>query len=1423
MPFPTGEENLLYVQFEQLLFSIVPSALFIAISFWRTLHQVRKPTVVDAPVLQRIKLVATSTYVGLELSLLVLVARGSLHATNIFVASSALKLVAALSMTALSVLDHIKSPRPSVLLSIYLSLTLLLDAAQARTLFLSSDGKPELVYSGIFSATVAVKAGILLLEALHKSKWVRWDAKKHSPEETSGIFSLGVFFWLNRMFLTGYKKILTLEDLYPLDSSFDAKSLHEKFSAHMDYSRLKGDRFGLAKVLVRTIKVPLLLPVAPRLALIGFKFCQPLFLERLLEYLSQPELLDANIGYGLIGASILTYGGIAISSSLSWYFHHRARTMVRTILVTETFIQATKARFGVRDDSAALTLMSTDVERIKAGFHSLHEVWAGLIQASFATWMLYNRLGLAFLAPLGTVTVCFLGVGIPIHFIGDSQRAWMAGVQKRVGLTATVIGNMKNLKISGLTATISEFVQNLRVEELAAGAHFRAVSIIAAVFGFSALLFSPPLTFAVAQRELNASSTFQAVPQLVSALACLGRIQTFLECETRHDFRRVLSEVKEAENTQGTELSSEHPIILENGHFGWEKEKVVLQYEIGSGKSTFCKALLGETPVSKGNVALSTRFSRIGFCDQTPFLFNGSIRDNIVGFSPFDSGRYAEVLDVTSLRYDLTTLPDGDQTKVGSGGVSLSGGQKQRVSLVQALYVQSDLLVLDDIFSGLDADTEEQVFWDVFGPGGLLRRRRSTVVLCTHSIKHLAAIDHIIALEDSTIVEQGSFSQLMAKDQGECIIRGGTGVSQLLPSVIEGTTALTLRTCESRQVGDRTAYEEYVKSMGWHLAACSLLFASFWGFLTNFSTVWLTYWTDDFSSQYPAKSYGYYVGIYAMLQVSAMISLLLLGITLDITSVKRAGARLHQDALRTLLRAPLSFFSKTDTGVVTNLFSQDLNLIDIELPDATLNTLFCVFQAIGQAAVMLTASLYLAISYPILGILLYVVQRFYLRTSRQLKLLDLETKSPLYTHFLDTHKGITTLRAFGFLSDDIRKNARLIDSSQRPAYLLMMIQEWLNLVLDMVVMVIAALLTTLAVRLHSSSGFTGASLYTLVSFSENLSGIVIFYTRLETSLGAITRLNTFNKTVKPEDNEDEDIDPPEEWPRSGEIEINGISATYHNRTDNSHPNPTTLALRNINLTISSGEKIAICGRTGSGKSSLIALLLKLLDPVLFTNTTPTTIEDSGILIDHTPLRRIRQQTLRERMIAVPQEAVFLPDGCSFRANLDPPSGIEKDDVSGDSGGAGRGKCTAAEYQAALEAVGLWELVLERGGLEAGLAVDMLSAGQRQLLSLARAVLRRRVRGEEGGGEEGEGEGGVLLLDEVSSSLDRETERAMQEVIRAEFRNYTVLAVSHRLDMIMDFDRVVVMDRGKIVEVGTPAVLAAQDGIRFGNLVRASSG
>lgn len=349
-------------------------------------------------------------------------------------------------------------------------------------------------------------------------------------------------------------------------------------------------------------------------------------------------------------------------------------------------------------------------------------------------------------------------------------------------------------------------------------------------------------------------------------------------------------------------------------------------------------------------------------------------------------------------------------------------------------------------------------------------------------------------------------------------------------------------------------------------------------------------------------------------------------------------------------------------------------------------------------AIMLTSSAYLAISYPFLGMLLYVVQRFYRRTSRQVRLLDLEAKSPMYTHFLDTVKGITTLRVFGFVPGDMQKN--LIEASQRPAYLLLIIQEWLNLVLNVIVMIMAVLLTTLAVRLHTKSGLAGASLYSLLTLGENLSGIVIYWTKLETLLGAIARLKTLIEVIIPEDTDDEDIVPSQQWPLNGAVALKGVSASYEAQEE--EKGASKLALREIHLTIASGEKVAICGRTGSGKSSLVALLLKLIYPL------PETA--NNVTIDGTPLRRLNRFALRQRMIAMPQEAVFLPDGSSSKTNLDPF------DVS-----------TATEREEVLVAVGLWKFVVERGGLNARMNARILSAGQRQLISIGRAMLRQRVR------------------------------------------------------------------------------------------------
>lgn len=576
--------------------------------------------------------------------------------------------------------------------------------------------------------------------------------------------------------------------------------------------------------------------------------------------------------------------------------------MARSVLVTEIFLRTTQARIDVSDENAAVTLMSTDMERIDIGFRSLHEVWASVIQAALASWLLYNQLGIVFVAPIGVVLASFIVLVIFMKFAGDSQRTWMTGVQKRVSLTATVIGSMKSLKLSGLSGAIEQFIQKLRVEELASGARFRKLSIIAAFLGFLPFLLVPPCTFAFAQRKLNVSKTFtslsyltlltnpltqifQAVPQVLSGLACLSRVQGYLECENREDFRQMIDRRSRSleRSTDVPKISSgprdsQCVIMIRDTKFGWEADNYVLHNinaqikrtgltivvgPVGSGKSTFCKALLGEIPFYEGEVTLKTAVPRVGVCEQTAFLFNGSLRDNIIGFSPYKAQRYTEVIEATALSFDLDTLPQGDMTNIGSDGITLSGGQKQRVSLARALYLQTDLLVLDDVFSGLDADTEEKVFSRIFGPDGILRQRRTTVVLCTHSVNHLPLADYIIAFGGNTIVEQGSFDELMTSRGYVHRLRSWKpSPSKASPELAEskhtqhepkvstlykatsGASSLIPGNCAARQDGDATVYKHYLKAMGWVLATLGIFFAALWGFFTNFPTICES-WTND--------------------------------------------------------------------------------------------------------------------------------------------------------------------------------------------------------------------------------------------------------------------------------------------------------------------------------------------------------------------------------------------------------------------------------------------------------------------------------------------------------------------------------------------------------------------------------------------------
>jgi ATP-binding cassette subfamily C (CFTR/MRP) protein 1 len=999
-------------------------------------------------------LAATIIYGATQLALLVLFFKQRVISGPLFIAAASLSFVKTPYICTLSVLEHSRTFRPSILLNVYLFLSILFDAVQSRTLLLISASSPG---NRLFASAVVVKAIILLLEAHEKKKWLRPEYKMLSPEETCGPFSISSFFWLNVLILKGSHKILLTDDLYPLHRSLAAKSLAK--SVWDQHERLWGRR-GKWKLLIlifKNFKWSLLAPVPPRIAMMGFEFCQPFLINRITKYLASPRNTSrAADGYGLIGAAVITYVGIAVSKSNFAYQHERFLAKCRGLLVSTIYERTTELRISSGHDST-LTLMSNDVERIRMGLLYIHNLWADLIQATLSSYLLYGQLGAIFAIPLGVVFLCFLcslGLG---RASAKRQTRWSQELQKRVGHTAHLISNMKSLKMSGLVEQMTSLTEELRDRELKQAARFRMIAVWATIISFIPQLLAPVLTFAGASKTLDTSTIFtsmsylllltspmaglfQIIPTMVASMACVERIANFLNSDSRIEHRKFTpkgdsspengneivvphsnSQKTHKQQAQVTEPAPDinrSAILIQNGHFGWEREEFTLNDinlaiarsqltmivgPIGSGKSTLCKALLGEIPFSQGDVLLDE--GDIGFCDQIPFLPNASVRSIIVGFFEFQHEWYEEIVDATALRTDIETWTDGDKTIVGTKGAALSGGQRHRISLARALYSRAKLMIFDDPFSGLDRNTEDYIFHRVFGSQGILQRLKTTVVLSTHAIKHLPNADHIILLgSHGRVVNTGHFNQLVETGSLKALEKGmfsnsdraGVEKPRAVKSKTDNQFLKAMTEDQARQRGDLSIYRHYFDSVGLFSFIPFILIAIGIGFVFNFSTIWLKFWSDWNTSHPNARSRrGYYISIYAMLNLLCLAEIGFFVWYNTIIMAIKAGRNYHSRALSTVMGAPLLFYSTVDVGVTINRFSQDLNVFNAELPNSLLNTGTTTALGLGQAAVAAVATPYIAAGYPVLVLLLYYLQKFYLKTSRQLRFMDLEAKSPL--------------------------------------------------------------------------------------------------------------------------------------------------------------------------------------------------------------------------------------------------------------------------------------------------------------------------------------------------------------------------------------------------------------------------------------------
>ena len=1033
--------------------SVATAAAFVTLAMPRVLYLSRCPPIARAPaILLAAKLIAGTAFISLRLGLLVVAIRQTSHRTARLVASTALDFAASCLLLALSPLEHFKCHRPSIPACSFLFLALIYDITRCPSLWAASrhhdvDGYYA-AFTGLFTAAIVVEFTFLVLESARRRRWLAWDAADHSPEETSSVLSLGLYSWLNSLLWLGYHEPLTMRHLYALDRAISVKTLDARNMSSSSKESTGTSTWHLLLWVAKSLGRSVLLPVFPRLCLLGFTFCQPFFLQRLLSFLSSHEE-DSSTASGLVAVAVLIYSGIAISTALYWYYQERFQSLLRAFLISAIYRKTTHVLHVGDGDPAAVTLMGADVERIYTGLRLMHEVWANAIQIALAGWLLQQQLGLAFLAPLVVVLLGFVGSFALSRRAVRYQGAWMARVQARISVTSAVLAHIKDLRVSGMTSPAAALVQREREDEIRVGERSRVLIAISASLSQLPQAVAPALAFAFGPHVLDETRVYtalsflvlltapllvmlQSLPIIAACVACLRRIKVFLIQEGRINGRLLEPANGVSDKTEKLDAGKEAFVIVRDGSFGWTTENAILKKvnlclprsfitfvvgPVASGKSTLCRALLGEVPYMQGSVVL--RSDKLGYCDQVPFLFNASIMENIIGFSSFDTVRYADVIQATMLVEDLRNLSAGDRTIIGTKGVSLSGGQRQRVSLARALYHDAEILVLDDVFSGLDSSTQDLVCQSLFGPDGLLRRRGTTAVICTHSTHFLSVADHIVTLSSNgTIAEQSSFAEIVQDEQRARRVgltrasdpifklnKPGVGTSEIVIQATKTTTTsrphidVPFTKAQPAPVPSPTVdinvYRHWLSTIGPLPLVLYLVFVVGIGFCFNFPIIWLKLWSADSVSPAPEHSFAFWIGIYALLGAGVVLCVFPAGLIVLRTAVRLAGTDLHHAAVDTVMHSSLRFLGSTDVGKVLNLFSQDMDIMDTQLPRMVNNLCICLAIAIGQAVVIAVSSAWLAVSYPFFVALLWAVQRVYLPSSKRLRILDLEAKTPL--------------------------------------------------------------------------------------------------------------------------------------------------------------------------------------------------------------------------------------------------------------------------------------------------------------------------------------------------------------------------------------------------------------------------------------------
>ncbi|KAK7082304.1 Multidrug resistance-associated protein 5, partial [Halocaridina rubra] len=854
--------------------------------------------------------------------------------------------------------------------------------------------------------------------------------------------------------------------------------------------------------------------------------------------------------------------------------------------------------------------------------------------------------------------------------------------------------------------------------------------------------------------------------------------------------------------------------ILFNINFSVERGKLIgVCGSIGSGKSSLLSAICGDMKVENGNVQAN---GRLALVTQQAWIYNDTFKENLLVGQKYDEEKYKDVLRVCSLESDVALLANGDMTEIGDRGINLSGGQKQRVNLGRAVFSDRDIYLLDDPLSAVDTKVAKHIFTECV-MGALADK---TVILVTHAPHFLEKCDEIILMQNGKIAERGAHRELMdrkgeyydmvgfdtkgeRKDDEEQKVneKKHTESIEKFPEIKqesvrteEDENAGKLITEENIATGsiNMQMYITFIKVCGgWFL--CGLIFFAILIFTMSrmFNAIWLQYWLDQgdgtasFNRTNSSRSEEEVKGnitdnpdmwMYQLVYAMSFVLLLITGIIkgTGVTFRVLAGAsRLHNDMFKSIIRSPMSFFDTTPNGRILNRFSRDLDEVDVRVPFFLEFILQGLLFVLGQMILVCFIYVWFLIPLVCIAALFILVDIFLNAGVRELKRLDNTLKSPVTQHISSSVSGISVIRTFDKEKLFMNRMYKFLDQHSAALLVFRLSNRWFSFRMDFMAILITIAVTIICVFTKGavSTAQAGLALSTVNGVCVFIPFLMRMKSEFQSRITSVERIIEYAYELPSEaPREKKETQPAPGWPKTGTIEMRDVKLRY--RSD------LPLVLHGINALVHDGEKIGIIGRTGAGKSSLISTLLRMAE-----------LDSGSVIIDNVDISTIGLHTLRSSISVIPQDPVLFQG--SIRYNLDP-----FDEHSDD-----------AVWQA-LERSHLKGVVQRQ---EQGLmstveaAGENFSVGERQLICLTRALLRNSR---------------ILLLDEATASVDVETDHLIQTTIKEAFASSTVLTIAHRLNTIASYDRIMVLDAGRVKEFDTPVKLMTVEGSIFRDMMSA---